>query len=238
MRRWLKSVTPTPILNLRQAFIDHRNSRRTAADVFSEVYRKRYWGGSDEFFSGHGSHNNSIVEPYIAALSQFAIANPYLDAVDIGCGDFNIGKQTRHLFRKYAACDVVPALIERNKTKFADCNVSFYCLDISRQKPPTGDVALIRQVFQHLSNAQIEAAVRNLAGFKFLIITEHFPGGRFFPNADKPQDSGIRPHRSPPSAVVLTEAPFNLAVKSSEVLCSVPTGEEFIQTTLYQSASS
>jgi hypothetical protein len=40
---------------------------------------------------------------------------------------------------------------------------------------PDGDVCLIRQVFQHLSNAEVNEVLRKLNKFKKVYITEGYP---------------------------------------------------------------
>jgi hypothetical protein len=77
--------------------------------------------------------------------------------VDLGCGDFNVGSQLRPYCSEYVACDIVQSLIERNKLKFADRGVEFRALDMASDPLPAGDVVFIRQVLQHMSNAQILA---------------------------------------------------------------------------------
>lgn len=209
--------------------------RRTAEDVFTEIYKKRIWGGDDEHFSGFGSHIEPAISAYVESLTKFAKSHADCDVVDIGCGDFNMGSRVRHLFGRYTACDVVPHLIERNKSTFSDMGVDFRHLDITTQQPPQADVALVRQVLQHLSNEQIKAALHRLMRFKFLIITEHLPIGAFKPNLDKPPGAGVRAYEYPPSGVVITEAPFLFPVKSMTVLGEMVADDQILRTTLYES---
>jgi hypothetical protein len=70
----------------------------------------------------------------------------------------------RHYCGKYTACDVVPALISRNQIEFSHLNVDFRCLDITHDDLPGADVAVLRQVLQHLSNAQILKIVPSWPG--------------------------------------------------------------------------
>lgn len=205
--------------------------RRSPQSVFSEVYKKKMWGGEDEFFSGYGSHIQPAIEAYVEAISRFAASYPGLKAVDLGCGDFNIGKHVMPFFKGYIACDVVPALISRNRKIFPE--QEFQHLDITSSDLPAGDVALCRQVLQHLDNKQILAFLPKLIGFKYLIVTEHLPIGNFVPNSNKPLGAGIRAHQIPPSGVMLTEAPFNLKARG-DVLCEIPNGEtELLRTICY-----
>lgn len=207
-------------------------------EIFSSIYREGRWGRSGradwQYFSGSGSHDPQIFGRYVDALGAFVQrlgGRP--DAVDLGCGDFNVGSQVRGLFGHYTACDIVPEVIAANALRFADLNVDFRCLDLTRDALPSADVIMIRQVLQHLSNPDIKAFVRAVAGkCRTLIVTEHWPAAaQFPPNLDKPNGADIR--LSIGSGVVLTEAPFNLAPLATEHLCSVPETNGQIVTVAY-----
>jgi hypothetical protein len=208
----------------------------TVQRTFQTIYAQKLWGGtpSDDFWSGPGSHNVEFVEPYVDAIRSFAEACAIkLDAVDLGCGDFNVGSKVRDLFGRYVACDIVPELIERNRQQFPGLDVEFHCLDFSTAPLPTGDVAFVRYVLQHLSNSRIVYLVPKLAAYKYLIVTEGLPRGQFTANIDKPSDEGIRIHLD--SGVVLTEPPFNLSIKASTLLREYQFGERvLIKTIAYE----
>jgi hypothetical protein len=209
---------------------------RSPREVFSEIYERRIWGGnaSREFDSGAGSHDPAVVAAYVDAVTRLASAiGRTLDAVDLGCGDFNVGSQLRHLFGAYAACDVVPSLIERNRAAFAALQVDFRCLDIAADDLPPGDIALVRQVLQHLSNADVQRVVEKLYRYKFLVLTEHVPVcPDFEPNVDQATGAGTRLEAD--SGVVLTAAPFSLRARAERTLCEVHGYGGVIRTIVYQ----
>lgn len=128
---------------------------------------------------------------------------------------------------------LVPELIERNKVKFADLNVDFRYLDITSDPIPSGDIALVRQVLQHLNNDQILNFLRSLRGYHALVVTEHLPAAVFKSNIDKSTGGGIRVHGLEPSGIILTDAPFNLKYTSMSVLSEVPEGDATLRTTAY-----
>lgn len=208
--------------------------------TFSRVYHSQQWGlpkpwqrGDARFFSGPGSHNSSIVKPYVTAVREFFKMRPGLDAVDLGCGDFNIGRQVRTRFRNYIACDIVSELTERNRRVFAAANVDFRCLNIVDDELPQGQVVFIRQVLQHLSNEQIAQVIAKLKGFDFLVLTEHLPSTTdFVPNLDHVAGSGLRLASN--SGVVLTEPPFRLQFRSHWRLCEVSQFGGIIRTDAYE----
>lgn len=203
--------------------------------VMTQIYEKHFWGGENfDFYSGEGSHNPKITIPYIDAISNFLISkNKTLTVCDLGCGDFNIGKQLIPLTKKYIAIDIVDALIERNTLRYKAKNLEFKCLDISKDELPEADCIILRQVLQHLSNAEILQIIEKIQRYKYIIITEHLPTIKFTANKDKITNLGIRIKKN--SGVDLVKSPFNLEVKSSTVLNQVTLEKDngVIKTTLY-----
>ncbi|MFN1835636.1 methyltransferase domain-containing protein [Balneola sp. MJW-20] len=189
--------------------------------VMEQIYKKNLWGGSgQDFYSGTGSHDPGLVEPYVEATSDFLRSfDEALVVCDQGCGDFNIGRQLVQYTRKYIAVDIVEDLIMRNREKFKNRKVDFQCLDLALDPLPSGDCALLRQVLQHLSNAEIKRIVAKLQPYKYVIVTEHVPEGDFNANLDILSGQGIRLKKQ--SGVDLTAPPFNLKVKEEKELLSL-----------------
>ena len=152
--------------------------------------------------------------------------------VDIGCGDFFVGSQLINSCDRYVACDIVASLIERNRQRYRDPRVSFEVIDAVKDQLPRGDVLIIRQVLQHLSNADIAQIVRKLADYRHVLVTEHLSNNEsLIPNLDKPTGFDTRLNSS--FGVVLTAEPFNFVAKSSVVLCEVPERVGIVRTTVY-----
>ncbi|GAL61011.1 class I SAM-dependent methyltransferase [Algibacter lectus] len=187
-------------------------------DAMNQIYELNLWGGSEfDFYSGSGSHNPDIVNPYLDVLTAFLEShNKNLTVCDLGCGDFNIGKQLTQFTKKYIAIDIVENLIERNKQIHQANNLEFHCLDIAKDELPMSDCIIVRQVLQHLSNAEIKNVVEKLTNYKYIILTEHLPLGDFKPNKDIISGQGIRLKQN--SGVNLLEAPFNLKIKTETIL--------------------
>lgn len=194
------------------------------------------WGGAadGDFCSGTGSRLESIVHPYIESVNSFLCEFPIApDVVDLGCGDFNVGSQLRDSCGSYVAVDVVPELIQRNTRLFSKLAVSFECRDLVRDRLPAGDLAFLRQVLQHLSNAQIAAIIPKLYGYRWVVITEHHPcEPAYVANHDKPAGPGVRLRYG--SAVVVTAPPFSLKPLETRELCSVNEGTDIIRTVAYR----
>jgi len=158
--------------------------------------------------------------------------------IDLGCGDFRIGSQLVDVCQSYMACDASPHIIDLNRKKYSNLDVDFKVLDIANSAIPDGEVVLIRQVLQHLSNEQISRFVNQINNndkMKVLLVTEHLPFHNFKPNINKPVGHSIRILRN--SGVVLHERPFNLKCKKMNVLLTLEKSsagkEGVIQTTEY-----
>ncbi|WP_245625630.1 methyltransferase [Flagellimonas eckloniae] len=207
---------------------------RSTKKVMSEIYEKKRWGGRQkDFYSGSGSHSRKVVQPYIKTISSFL--KDYEDGLivcDLGCGDFNVGKNLVSYSKRYIGIDIVDDLIERNKKLFVSEQLEFHCLNIVTDNLPKGDCILVRQVFQHLSNEEIKKVVKKIEKFKHIIVTEHIPKGEFVANAEKSTGAGIRLSNN--SGVVLTEPPFNMNPERSTELLRIKYRKALIVTTHYQ----
>lgn len=204
-------------------------------EAMEQIYEKNLWGSnSTDFYSGEGSHLPELVNPYINAVTSFlnSFENP-ITVCDLGCGDFNVGKELVQHTKKYIAVDIVKELIDYNKEKFKDDKQEFQCLDIATDDLPAGDCALVRQVLQHLSNAEVQRILDKLIDFKHVIVTEHLPEGDFTPNLDIISGQGIRLKKR--SGINVTAPPFNFKVKEEKQVLSIVLNDNkgIIETTLY-----
>ena len=190
-------------------------------DAMAQIYEKNLWGGEQaEFYSGLGSHHPEVVNSYLGVVTHFlqSFATPPV-VCDLGCGDFNVGKELVAFSKTYKAIDIVPDLIARNKKTFQHDKLEFYTLDIATDELPPGDCAILRQVLQHLSNDEIKKIVEKLYNYTYILLTEHLPEGDFEPNAAIISGQGIRLKKQ--SGVNLLAAPFNFKVKEEQELLSI-----------------
>ncbi|QRM88933.1 methyltransferase domain-containing protein [Lacinutrix sp. WUR7] len=204
-------------------------------DAMEQVYERKLWGSnSAAFYSGEGSHDPELVSPYLDCIISFLNSfKNKLVVCDLGCGDFNVGKELVKHTKRYIGVDIVSNLIAHNKRTFKAENLEFQCLDIAVDNLPSGDCVLLRQVLQHLSNAEVQNILNKLADFKYIIITEHVPEGHFVPNAAIISGQGIRLKKK--SGLDVLVAPFYFKVQEEKQLLSIPLkdGKGVIVTSLY-----
>lgn len=204
-------------------------------EAMEQVYEKNLWGDNGyDFYSGEGSHLLEIVNPYVTVISSFlsSFKTP-LVVCDLGCGDFNVGRQLVKHTKKYVAVDIVEDLVVHNRETFKEENLEFHCLDIALDNLPSGDCIILRQVLQHISNAEVQRILDKVSHYKYLVLTEHLPKGDFVPNKDIISGQGTRVKKQ--SGIDITAPPFNFKVKEEEQLLCVVLKDcnGIIVTTLY-----
>ncbi|CAG2129196.1 hypothetical protein LMG31506_00606 [Cupriavidus yeoncheonensis] len=239
----LKPLMPAWVLKFHRDRVIRREGSlydgKSLGEVFTHVYETGAWGVAEDqsgFYSGSSSHDPKIVEPYVEAVTAYLTAMPERPSVvDLGCGDFNVGKRLRAVCGRYIGCDVVDAAVQSNRTRFADLDVDFRCVDITTDPLPPGDIVFLRQVLDHLDNARIATVLSKLGPYKVLVLTEYLPqSANFTPNLDKTIGSHLRLFGAQPSGLVLTAPPFNLKVRSARILCEVPDSGGVIRTIAYE----
>ena len=210
--------------------------------VFEAIYVNGDWGQgvNGERYSGRGSRDPLFIDGYVAAVGQFVRQQSAIHRlVDLGCGDFNVGRHFLGMCGDYQACDISSAIIEQNRSTYPAAPVRFEQRDIVARELPRGDVALLRQVLQHLSNSDVATLVDRLhreRPYRYLIVTEHVPAGTDWPrNRDMPAGGLIR--LSQGSGIDLSAEPFRLSYRRVDILCEVTADEggqpAVVRTTCY-----
>jgi hypothetical protein len=212
-------MTPLALREYRLRWLVSRTRKRSGvrpvAEVFADAYRRRQWvqNGQQDYSSGTGSRT-AYAQPYCDWVSTFARENRIARLLDLGCGDFRVGQRllTGGDF-EYTGVDIVPELIAYNRAHFAGPKVRFECLNIIEDDLPSGELCLVRQVFQHLSNLEIRAALKKCLAYPYVLITEHvYVGKGSRPNLDKPHGPDTRVYDR--SGVFLDKSPFDLRIRT------------------------
>lgn len=193
-------------------------SGQCTEEIFSKIYEEQIWAPAEAkntaFHSGSGSYGLPANE-YVQWMIKFINRNGIKSMVDLGCGDFGIGRQITgalpHLH--YTGCDVVPALINQlHKTEAGD-NIKFMVADAAEAELPAGSLLTIRQVLQHLDNDSIQKILAKIDEYTYVVITEHQLAAPLIqiPNKDKPVGPDTRLREA--SSVCLEKRPFSLQVE-------------------------
>jgi SAM-dependent methyltransferase len=186
---------------------------KTNADLFNQIYKEQLWGKSKSgFCSGSGS-NEMNSNKYVELINNFLNTNDIKTIVDVGCGDFQVAKGFNLKNRKYIGCDIVKDLIEYNTKNYSKNNqISFINLDIVNDVIPNGNLLLIRQVLQHLSNKDIEKILTKIKNYKHIIITDELPNNNSHRINYEIVKGGTRLENN--SGLYLEKPPFKLKLKT------------------------
>jgi len=139
-----------------------------------QYYFDRNLFGDPESVSGTGSS--------LAATQSIRAALPLLLSdlnvraiLDIPCGDYNWAREIDWTPFKYIGADIVPDLVNRNRTLYASNGVEFQTIDILTDQLPRCDLILCRDLFIHFPNDSIQAALQKirLSGAQYLLTTQY-----------------------------------------------------------------
>ena len=101
----------------------------------------------------------------------------------------------------------------RNTARFANERIEFRNLDMVTDPLPEGDLCIIRQVFQHLSNGDIATVLRKTRKYPLLLVTdEQVVGDHSHGNIDIIPYHGTR--RLFGQGLKLEAAPFSARVET------------------------
>jgi len=180
MRKYLNSHPTCPewsSILIKNLFSRTRQKMRAFGksnqQVFDEIYLKRGWRGPGEISSGLGSlpSNSRQYEDHVV---KYVLDNEISSIVDVGCGDFQVSQ--RILTRlpetvRYTGLDVSQVAIDHNQRKFSNNRIAFMCLDAASSSLPEGELVLVREVLQHISNADIANILPKLKNYPHALLT-------------------------------------------------------------------
>ena len=152
----------------------------SAAEVFTEIYAKRGMERKpegEEFNSGTGSGAEQLHAPVLRVVNDFIEKNHIRTVVDMGCGDFSVGRQIARPGIIYTGVDLV---LESDRVQSENIRERSHQISVGRSDEghsPGRRLCLIRQVLQHLSNDEIITAIRRCERYHYMIVTEHLPKG-------------------------------------------------------------
>lgn len=217
LRRVARSVLPEAWQRAlwRRAVLEPRRRRfrgLATREAFERIYAENLWGGAPgELCSGSGSAD-AVTGPYVECVQRFIADHGITEVADLGCGDFQVGRQLLTPGLRYVGVDLVRPLIRRNQERFGREGVRFESLDLVQDRLPPAELALLRQVLQHLSNEEILSILKNTEQYPHVLVTEHLPLGKDVrPNLDKPHGPDTRLYDR--SGVFLDLPPFSLRTR-------------------------
>lgn len=135
------------------------------ARTFNRIYENNIW----QFGSGVGSLPK-YTEQYRWFLHNFIRYNNIRSVLDIGCGDWQVSSLVDWAGIDYTGIDVSSVVLSNTAT-FARPGIKFFELDAIDENLPVADLAIIKDVMIHWSNADIIKFIPKLSHFKKALIT-------------------------------------------------------------------
>jgi len=159
--------------NLGNKWLKFKNRKKPTEEIFTEIYQKRLWGNYGSR-SGRGSdliHTEKIRKYLPNILNELEITS----ILDIPCGDFYWLKKINLDSISYTGADIVNEMILYNQENYSKRNREFIKLDIRNESLPNVDLILCRDLFLHLSIADILKSIKNIkkSKSKYLLVTSN-----------------------------------------------------------------
>jgi SAM-dependent methyltransferase len=143
------------------------------SDVFRTIYRDHSWGGGSK--SGPGSDPVST-RRYRHFLERFLRERRVRSVVDLGCGDWASSRLIDWSGTDYLGLDVVPEVIARNRREYGRSGIRFEVTDLTADDMPPADLAICKEVLQHLPTDAVRGILAKLGAYKMAILVNDDKG--------------------------------------------------------------
>ncbi|WP_416875607.1 class I SAM-dependent methyltransferase [Kitasatospora sp. SC0581] len=153
--------------------------RDTLQETFARIYASGAWtltedsgADDDESRSGLGS-NLAQTAALRAELPSLLAELGVRSLLDAPCGDFFWMSRVDLGVDRYIGADIVPAVVERNRARFARADREFRVLDLTRDPLPEVDLVFSRDCLVHLGDDDVHRALDNIrrSGSTYLATT-------------------------------------------------------------------
>jgi hypothetical protein len=142
-------------------------------DHYTKFYKTNGWR-DNESRSGPGStvrYTENLRMELPKLISQFEIKS----ILDAPCGDFNWMQHVVPNLQDidYTGADIVDEIVKDNNKKYANNDVKFISLDVTKDKLPLVDLMICRDCLFHFSNRSIINTLNNFvnSNIKYLLTT-------------------------------------------------------------------
>lgn len=152
------------------------NTSKPLSEVFDEIYRKDSWGVG----SGPGS-DPVAASAYLVFLEQFILKHSPKTVLDVGCGDGRLADAIKwdELLVEYVGVDISGVAIDSVPDLGSIWAKGAFVAKADVCHPsnsPLSDLAIIKDVFQHLPFAECEKILGALTKCRHILVTNDIPG--------------------------------------------------------------
>lgn len=144
-----------------------------AKATFNAIYTNAGWGKNAEGVANSGTGSTvATTVLYRTFLQQFLKDHSIRSVVDAGCGDWEFSQAMDWTGIDYRGYDIVNAIVEANKQKYAKPNIQFFVADVVNTDLPPADLLIAKHVLQHLPTADIQKLLRQVSKYKHVLFTD------------------------------------------------------------------
>jgi SAM-dependent methyltransferase len=155
------------------------NSSDEALGVFRRIYSSDHWKGG----SGEGSEV-AATEAYRRILAAVLRGSDVDTVVDAGCGDWQFSRLVDWSATRYRGFDIVPEVVEANRSAFGSEDIRFDVADIRTVGLPAADLLICKDVLQHWDERSIRAFLaRHLPRYRYALVTNDIASVHVSPEA-------------------------------------------------------
>jgi hypothetical protein len=150
-------------------------SSRPAAEVFGRVYAAGLWGPGQT--SGDGSTPQQA-GPYLDAVNALAKVSGWRRVIDLGCGDGFVASRLEA--PEVVGVDCHAPHIDRLHRESPGKGWLRLDIDRDRERLPSGDAALLKDVLQHWPNRLVRdwlAWARDCGKWRWVVCTQNHNQG-------------------------------------------------------------
>ena len=200
--------------------------------VFSNIYHKNYWQGS-ESRSGKGSdavQTRVLCRELSALLSKLNVQS----ILDVPCGDFNWMREVvGNNNLDYTGGDIVDQLVDEDNKLYGSPSIRFEKIDVIKDSLPKADLLICRDCLVHLSNKEVLLALANIraGNFKYVALTS-FLSRKSNPDIRtgkwRPLNMHLAPFNLPQPVAVIDEKCTEAGGRFSDKTLSVWRSSDFL----------
>jgi len=128
----------------------------TNLEIFNNIYLESSWG----YKSGPGS-DPDFAKPWIEVVNSFLAKDDIVKIIDVGCGDWRIGKHLNLEGKDYTGVEVSSVMFKETALN-SSTNIRFIQADFETLDIPNVDIIIIKDVLQHLPNNSVYNIVNKI----------------------------------------------------------------------------
>jgi hypothetical protein len=163
--------------------------------VFRDAYEENAWGRSPTGERYYSDSPHELTRPFREFVGAFIREHGVRTVVDLGCGDFELGRGIDLGDARYVGVDIYDELVRHVAERHGGPGREFVARDIVEDELPPGDLCLVTMVLYLLSEVDVCAVLRKLPRYRYVLVTDGQPPSvpcEARRNVEKPTDRYTR----------------------------------------------